>query len=112
VYPWEHRRRGSEREIVVHVGLVGERSDSVSVAIISIDDGPVLWVGEHRLGNTAAIAPGKHTVLIACAFPKSSGKPSRGDELLIEVEPGKTYDVSGELSADGKKCDVRAKERA
>jgi len=92
--------------------LAGERSDSVSVFIISIDDDPVLWDGKDRLGNTAAIAPGKHKVLIACAFTTSSGKLSRGGELPIEVEPGKTYDVSGELSADGKKCDVRAKEHA
>ena len=81
--------------------LAGERSDSVSVFVISIDDGQVLWVGKDRLGNTAAIAPGKHKVLIACAFTTSSGKQSRAGELLIEVEPGKTYDVSGELSADG-----------
>jgi hypothetical protein len=92
--------------------LEGERSDSVSVFIISIDDGKVLWVGTNRLGNTAAIAPGRHNVLIACAFTTSSGKLSRGGELPIEVEPGKTYEVSGALSADGKKCDVRAKERA
>jgi hypothetical protein len=50
--------------------------------------------------------------LIACVFTTSSGTLSRGGELPIEVEPGKTYEVSGALSGDGKKCDVRAKERA
>jgi len=91
--------------------LAGANTRSLRVLIRTIDDGEILWVGQYQLATNAAIAPGQHKVNVMCEFNYSWGSSMNPGNVVIDVQSGKTYDLTGAPSEGGKDCDVEAKVR-
>jgi hypothetical protein len=88
--------------------LIGEDSSAVKVMIRQIDKGDILWEGNYKLGTTASIEVGNHTVSIMCEFSYSWGKKLSPGTLNIDIKPDTVYNVSGKLSPSGDNCLVVA----
>jgi hypothetical protein len=88
--------------------LTGEDSSNVKVMIRKIDEGEILWSSGYKLGTTAPIETGQHSVSIMCEFTFPWGTKLLPGTLDIDVKAGTTYQVSGKPSSDGEKCLVSA----
>ncbi len=53
--------------------IEGEDTPAIRVMIRTIDDGEILWAGPYRLGTTAAVSPGDHTIGVMCEFRAAWG---------------------------------------
>ena len=95
----------------VQAQLQGTDTSRFRVLIRKIDGGEVLWVGKFKLGTTAVVAPGQHTVEVMCEVHELSREQLRPGRVTLAVEAGRTYDLVGTPSVEGMSCNLEAKPR-
>ena len=81
------------------------------VAIKSIDDGEMLWVGMYELATKALVTPGEHKISVACEFSFPGGKEIIHGDVSIDAETGKSYYLTGKKSKTTDRCDIKVKVR-
>jgi hypothetical protein len=87
--------------------LVGGQSSGTRVLIKSVDDGPTLWTSPGALGTRVTVKPGHHKVAVICEV----GAHFIDAVVTLEVQPGKTYDLSGSRVEGASGCNVAASSR-
>jgi len=89
--------------------LIGGASSSARVRIKSVDSGPTLWASRGALATRATITPGVHKVEVVC---ESEGSLHFAPgQVIIDVQPGHTYDLTGSMGPDATLCNVTASTR-
>jgi hypothetical protein len=88
--------------------LVGADASGARVLIKSVDGGPTLWAQPGALGTRVTIAPGHHKVAVMCQF----GAHFVDGELTIDVQPGRTYDLTASAPEGNNACNVTAASRS
>lgn len=86
--------------------FVGEENPPLKIMIRTIDDGPVLWIGEYKLGTNAFVKPGQHKINVICEIKYSWGAKLIPGNITLDVQPGTDYKISGQLGNDEKKCNL------
>lgn len=84
----------------------GSDSKKLRVLIRTIDGGDVLWVGKFKLGTTATIAPGHHTVAVMCELRESYGLILKPGKIDLDVAAGRTYNLAATATAESRGCDI------
>lgn len=88
--------------------LVGSDALGARVLIKNVDGGPTLWAQPGALGTRVTITPGHHKVTVMCQF----GTHFVDGELTIDVQPGRTYDLTASAPEGGSGCNVTASSRS
>ncbi len=88
--------------------IEGEDTLATRVMIRTIDDGEVLWVGQYRLGTTAAVPPGPHTIGVMCEFRAAWGSQITPGKVSLTAEAGRTYRLTAEQTAGDCRVTVTA----
>lgn len=88
--------------------LVGADAAGARVLIKSVDGGPILWAQQGALGTRVTISPGHHTVKVVCEL----GAHFVDGELTIDVQPGRTYDLTASASEGSSGCNIAASSRS
>jgi hypothetical protein len=90
--------------------LIGADTSTARVLIKSVDNGQTLWASPGALGSKVTITPGVHKVAVVC---ESEGSLHFAPgEVTIDVQPGRTYDLTGSVSPGSDRCNVSATVRS
>ncbi len=87
--------------------LIGGSSSDARVLIKSVDDGPTLWSAPGALSTRVTIKPGHHRVSVMCEL----GAHFVDAVVTLDVQPGKTYDLTGSRVEGSNGCNVSASSR-
>lgn len=69
----------------------GETTSNSRVLIRSVDDGEVLWMRGHSLGDKVWLEPGHHKVSVMCVTDTAFGSDMGGTEVKVHVQSGVEY---------------------
>ena len=84
----------------------GTDTKKLRVLIRMIDGGDILWVGKFKLGTTATITPGHHTVSVMCELRESYGLILKPGKIELDVAVGQTYDLTATVTPESRGCDI------
>jgi hypothetical protein len=87
--------------------LIGADTSGVRVLIKSVDGGPTLWTAPGALGSRVSIVPGHHKVTVVCEY----GAHFVAAEVTLDVQAGKTYELTGSPAEGNNGCNVSASSR-
>lgn len=87
--------------------LLGGNSPDARVLIKNVDDGPTLWSSPGALSSRVTIKPGHHKVAVVCEL----GAHFVDAVVTLDVQPGKTYELSGSRVEGTNGCNVAASSR-
>ena len=91
--------------------LVGTDTSKMRVLFRKLDDGAVLWTSPTSLGTNLTVEPGHHNLNVMCQFKSPGMTQFVPGDVVIDVEVGRTYDVTGRLDSHGK-CNVTVSVRS